>query len=359
MELMLYQQTQPAIITQDITGELVTSFISFIDRSAKTARTYITNLRQFFAWLQYKQIRRPERQDVINYREWLTAPHEAIELTPEGLQIRAGVIKTCKPTTIKQYLQSVRQFFAWTAAEGYYPNIAANIHGPKVTQDHRKDSLEPADVLAIEESITANTSSKLIYAESCQKDTAGRIQRTDEQAKRIKAMYLLAVTAGLRTIELSRAKVKDLETRGGRAWLWVYGKGHTEADTKKAIPLEVAKAIQEYLEARTDKPTLDSPLFTATGNRSAGKPIATTTISTMLKKAMQEAGYNSSRITAHSLRHTAAQNVLAITGDNIYKTQKYMRHSNPATTEIYLNNAANNEEADIAEQLYTLYHEGK
>ena len=75
----------------------------------------------------------------------------------------------------------------------------------------------------------------------------------------------------------------------------------------------------------------------------------------MLKKAMQQAGYDSDRITAHTLRHTAGTNVQEIT-QNLYVTQKYMRHANPATTEIYLHTDTERAEAGIAQQLYNLYH---
>ena len=70
---------------------------------------------------------------------------------------------------------------------------------------------------------------------------------------------------------------------------------------------------------------------------------------------MQEAGFNSERLTAHSLRHTAGTNVQELTG-NIYLTQQYMRHSNPATTEIYLHVDTERQETEIAKQLYNLYH---
>ena len=76
----------------------------------------------------------------------------------------------------------------------------------------------------------------------------------------------------------------------------------------------------------------------------------------MLKQAMQQAGYDSERITAHSLRHTAGTNVMELTGNNLYTTQQYMRHSNPATTEIYLHNDTAKQETAIAQQLYNFYH---
>ena len=323
---------------QDLTPSLFDSFIKWIDRGEKTTRTYIVNLRQFIAWLRYSAITRPERQDIISYRQYLCTEHEAIQLDGLSWKYRTDksgspVKVSCKPNTVKQYLQSVCQFFKWTAAEGLYPNIAENIHAPKVKHDtHRKEALTAAEVQTIESSITRKAAADLTEAEQARKDTEGRTQRATEQGKRLYAIYLLTVTAGLRTIEISRANVKDLEEKGGCTYLYIWGKGHTEADTKKAIAPEVAAAIKDYLKSRTDRPTGASPLFVATGNRSKGKRIAATTISTMLKGAMKEAGFNSERLTAHSLRHTAGTNAMQLTGD-LYTTQQYMRHSSPATTE--------------------------
>ena len=355
--------TQWAIIpASDLQPALFDNFIKYIDRGEKTTRTYITNLRQFAAWLNYEQISRPGRQEIILYRQYLSAEHEAIKLDSAGGWTyrtdsrgnRYTVI--CKPNTVKQYLQSVRQFFSWTASEGLYPNIAANVHTPKIRQDiHRKEALTAADVLSIEKSIQAQTVAKESAAACKEKDTAGRISRATEQGKRLFAMYTLAVNAGLRTIEISRANIKDLEIKGGNAVLYVWGKGHTEPDSKKPLAPEVYDIIREYLDSRSDRPTANSPLFVSTGNRSGGRRIAPTTISKMLKQAMKQAGYDSERITAHTLRHTAGTSVQELTG-NLYLTQKYMRHANPATTEIYLHNDTEKQETDTARELYNLYH---
>lgn len=366
MQEQLTTYRSPAALTPaaDLTGALFNDFVTWIDRSEKTTRTYLVNLRQFMAWLCYTDTRRPVRQDIILYREYLTKEHDAIifdPLTPQRWRYRtdhAGNRQpiTCKPNTVKQYLQSVRQFFAWTAANNLYPNIAANIHAPKITESHKKDSLTAQEVLTIERSITAAAATRTAEAGEAAKDKAGKVQRSTEQGKRLYAMYLLAVNAGLRTIELSRANVKDLETKGGKTWLYVWGKGHNEPDVKKPIAPEVKAALDDYLQSRTDKPTGGAPLFVSTGNRSRGQRIAPTTISTMLKQAMQQAGFDSERLTAHSLRHTTGQNVMSITGDNIYKTQMYMRHSSPKTTEIYLENDTTAQDEAIAQQLYNRYH---
>ena len=364
MEALEIYNSRNLTPAQDFNPGLFDDFKAWIDRSEKTARSYTTNFRQFIAWLKYAAIRNPQRDDIIAYRQWLTQEHDAIKLDPDSItgwkyrtDAHGNPLKiNCKPNTIAQYLRSVCQFFRWTAANGYYPDIAANIHAPKLRHDrHSKEALTAPEVLAIEKSIAQRAQERTQAAQNAQKDTAGRMQRSTEQGKRLYAMYLLAVNAGLRTVEISRANIKDLETKGGQTWLYIWGKGRTEADQKKPIAPEVAAAVKEYLKSRTDKPTGNSPLFVSTGNRSRGKRIAATTISTMLKRAMQEAGFDSERITAHSLRHTAGTNVQEITG-NLYATQLYMRHSNPATTEIYLHTETEQAEAGIAQQLYNLYH---
>lgn len=346
----------------DLPPALFEDFIRYIDRGKQTTRTYIINLRQFAAYLAYKEISRPQRQDVIEYRDYLGAEHDAIQYDPatgwtyrtDGSGRRYTI--TCKPNTVKIYLQSVRQFFSWTAANGYYPNIAANIHTPKTRQDvHKKDALAPGDVLIIEKAIEATAAGRIEAAGANKKDTAGRTQRATEQGARLLALYTLAVNAGLRTVELSRANCRDLEVKNGRAVLYIWGKGHSEPDQKKPLAPEVYDVLRQYLDIRTDRPTPNSPLFVSTGNRSGGQRIAETTISKMLKEAMQGAGYDSERLTAHSLRHTCGTAVQEITG-NLYNTQTYMRHESPVTTEIYLHCDTEKQEAQTAQELYNLYH---
>lgn len=368
MELIT-QRTQ--IQERQFDDGLFTSFLAWLNPEAlradhridKTTRSYLTNLRQFAAWLKYADVKAPTRADVLLYRSWICEEHDAIALDPvAGWKYRrdpaGNVIRiSCKPNTAAQYIRIVKQFFRWTASEGLYPDVAANVKIPKIRHDvHRKDALEPADVLQIERSIDARARIREQEAGESEKDTAGRIRRSQEQGKRLRAIYLLAVTAGLRTVEISRANVKDIETKGGQAWIWIWGKGHSEPDQKKALAREVAEAVKEYLASRSDRPTGSSPLFVATGNRSGGERLAPTTISSMLKAAMKGAGFDSERITAHSLRHTAGTAVQDLTGD-LYTTQRYMRHANPATTEIYLHNNTDRQEAAIAQQLYDLYHQ--
>ncbi len=365
-QMTVYKREQITGAAREFSPAMFNDFISWIDRGEQTTRSYLANLRQFLAWLRYSGIEQPGREDIVAFRQWISAEHDAITIdttTGSGWRYRTDAsgnpLKiTCKANTAMQYLRSVCQFFKWTASAGLYPDIAQNIHLPKVKRDtHRKDALTAAEVLTIEKSIEQRAEAKQAAAASAVKDTAGRIQRSTEQGKRLYAMYLLTVNAGLRCVELHRANIKDIEQKNGQTWFYIWGKGHSEADQKKPLAPEVAEALRDYLQSRTDKPTGASPLFVSTGNRSGGRRIATTTISTMLKRAMQAAGFDSERITAHSLRHTAGTAVQEITG-NLYLTQQYMRHASPATTEIYLHCNTEKAEAGIARQLYERYHGG-
>lgn len=339
------------------------SFVNWVDRGEKTTRTYLTNLRQFAAYLAYQSVTQPTRADIIAYRDYLLTEHDGIEYIPDYpywmyRTDRDGhrVAIKCTANTVCAYIRTVKMFFRWTASEGLYPNIADNIHTPAVSQEHKKEALQASDVRAIESSIEEQGAGAVAAAKTSKKDAEGKTQRANEQEKRLFAMYLLAVNAGLRTIEISRLNCSDYVKQGGQAWLYIHGKGHVEADTKKAIAPAVATAIDSYLSTRSFKPQANGPLFVSTGNRAGGKRIATTTISTMLKRAMQAAGYDDSRLTAHSLRHTAGSAVLEMTGNNIFEAQKYMRHADPKTTEIYMHTNEEKLDAETANRLYNYYH---
>lgn len=319
-ELSVYQSG--AVATQELTGELFRRFIAYTDRVPTTVKGYVTCLRQFLKWLQAEGITRPQRDDILAYKEYLNG--ETFGRTGQ---------EPLKTGTKQQYLRAVKHFFKWTASEGIYPNVADNIHTAKVQAGgpHKKDALGREDVAIV----------------------ADHIDRSTEQGRRLYAMYLLCITCGMRTVEVSRANVEDIKTLGGRTYLYLQGKGHQEHDQPVLLIDEVKDAIKEYLESRSDKYTSKSPLFVSTSNRSKGKRIAPTTISTMLKEALVEAGYDSDRLTAHSLRHTSNTGAYRAT-HSLLLAQKHARHVDPATTEIYVH-AEEREERNTEQQVYNYF----
>lgn len=303
------------------TDSLFMRFIEYTDREPTTVKGYITCLRRFMEWMQDTGTTQPQRADILAYKEYLN-----------GATFGRTGAETLKAGTKQQYLRAVKHFFKWTAAEGLYPNIADNIHGVKVRHDtHKKDALERDAVKAI----------------------ADHIDRSTEAGKRLYCIYLLCISCGLRTVEINRANVEDIKSMGSRTYLYLQGKGHSEHDQPVLLIPEVKEAVREYLESRSDHYTSKSPLFVSTSNRSKGQRIAPTTISTMLKEALVSAGYDSDRLTAHSLRHTSGTGAYRATG-NIYLAQKHQRHADPATTEIYVH-AEEREDRNTEQQVFDYY----
>lgn len=269
--------------------------VKFIDASPNTVRTYQTSLKQWFIYMQDNGITQPKLDDVRNYRE---------KLRSDGK----------KPTTIQNYIIAVKQFFKWTDAEGIYPNIAQHIKGAKIGRNFKKDYL---------------TGGQAKHVLDC-------IDRSTLIGKRDYAMLVLMLTMGLRTIEVSRANIEDMEQSGNTTVLLVQGKGHVEKDARIKMPDHVEQAIREYLAERKSI-KLDDPLFTSTSNNNRGKRMTTRSISGIVKKRFINAGYNSPRWTAHSTRHTAATLSL-LGGATLQQTQALLRHQNIQTTEIYAHN---------------------
>ena len=267
-------------------------FISYLDASPKTVETYKKALRQFFNYIGVHGIRKPQREDVLAFRD---------DLKASGL----------KPTTVQNYITATRIFFKWTEQEGLYPNIAEHVKGAKLDKNHKKDYLTSRQA----------------------KEVLAGVQTDSEEGLRNYAILSLMVTGGLRTIEVSRADVGDLRTVGENTVLFVQGKGREEKTEYIKISAPVEKAIRSYLKARENVEE-GQPLFTSTSNNSRGKRITTRTVSGVVKTALRNAGYDSARLTAHSLRHTAITLAL-LAGREITEVQQFARHANLNTTMIY------------------------
>ena len=277
---------------QIIEVELFDSFISYLDASPKTIDTYRKSIRQLFNYFSFNSIKKPKREDILLYKEKLKA-------------------RGCKPTTIQNYITACKIFFKWTSQEGYYPNIAEHIKGFKLDREHKKDYLTSSQV----------------------KDILESIEKDNIKGLRDYAIILLMVTGGLRTIEIVRANIEDLRTLGSFTVLYVQGKGKEEKTDYIKISFPVEKAIRTYLQLRKTTDEIE-PLFTSLSNHNRGERLTTRSISGIVKSRLKKAGYNSSRLTAHSLRHTAVTLSL-LAGRNLAEVQQFARHVNISTTMIY------------------------
>ena len=286
------RQNNSLDVSRTLDFNIFERFINYLDASPKTVETYKKALRQFFNYIGVHGIRQPQREDVLAFRD---------DLKASGL----------KPTTVQNYITATRIFFKWTEQEGLYPNIAEHVKGAKLDKNHKKDYLTSRQA----------------------KEVLANVETDSEEGLRNYAILSLMVTGGLRTIEVSRADVGDLRTVGENTVLFVQGKGREEKTEYIKISAPVEKAIRSYLKAR-ETVEEGQPLFTSTSNNSRGKRITTRTVSAIVKNALKNAGYDSARLTAHSLRHTAITLAL-LAGREITEVQQFARHANLNTTMIY------------------------
>lgn len=307
-------------------AELCQRYIDYIDRKKTTVKGYLTCIRRFSKWLAENSItlQAATREDMKAYRDYLS-----------NSELKAG--------TRTQYFRAAKALVHWAYCEGLIlEDIGDNLHGEKTRTDgHKRDAVPCEAFPAI----------------------AASIDRSTEDGKRLYAMFKLTTVNGLRTVELSRLNIGDIIQSGDDFIIFIWGKGHDEPDQKQYLLPEVKAAIDEYLQARTDKYTSKSPLFVSTSNK--GKPgslkgykkdrygnyvldengervkvlydgrIASNTISSMFKEMLVNAGYNSERITAHSIRHASGTAAFK-SGLDLYNVQHLMRHCDPKTTEIYI-----------------------
>lgn len=291
MQALIATYPNTIMPSSDVTWELMSRFIRYVDASPKTVETYTRALRQLIYYLSSRHIGSPTREDLIEWRDELKETH--------------------KPTTVQNYIAAVRLFFRWTAQEGIYPDISNHLKGAKLDRANKKDAL---------------TASQL-------KHILASMQRDSVQEKRDYAIVLLMANCALRDIEISRANIEDMRPVGDAPALYVQGKGHNEKTEFVKMHPETEKAIREYLAVR--KPASPSePLFSSTSNNSTGKRLSTRSVSKIVKETFRAAGYDSPRLTAHSLRHTGVTLAL-LAGAPVEVVREYARHTNINTTMIY------------------------
>ena len=295
-------------------AELKELFLFYVQVKEVTKKGYDVCLGAFLEWLGDNGITYPKYEDIMEYVKFLASPHPR-RTRRDRPSSKPGSEITYSAATQARYLRACKEMFRWAAQVGLYPNVADGIKGAKVKADNsHRDPLTRNDALTVLESIDRST-------------TAG---------KRDYAMFWLAITAGVRIIEIQRANVGNLETIAGERVLFIQGKGHDEADDYKKLSPTTYAAIMEYLEARGNMEA-SAPLFMSEGNRSHGKRLTEPSISRIIKRRLQAAGYDSSRITAHSLRHTSITFLLE-DGATIQQAQLHARHKSPETTGIYAHN---------------------
>ncbi len=274
------------------------------DVAPDTVATYNRRVQQYLAWCQDFHIT-PAKAD-----------KEVI------LRFRSYLIKTRKqkPATISLTLVVIRRFYESCLKKNLVkenPVIGVKAPRSKVTTS---------------EGITFLTGSQLQVL----LDAVGN----DSSIKALRDRLLIAIMAleGLRSVEVFRANLGDIQQTHQQYFLKVDGKKKIKTVPLRSDIVNVLKKYQQVRLASGEQLSSNSPLIISLSNQTKGKRLSRRGIeyivdgyldSTQLKRID-----NSQSRSTHSLRHTAGTLGLA-GGASLRQVQELLGHSDPKTTAIY------------------------
>lgn len=277
-------------ITQQLNNlnfkDMYEDFISYIDVSELTLKSYGDGIKNFLAYLQDNDIKEPTRNDIKNYKENLNS--------------------TKSVNTVNSYLSSLRVFFNYLSKNNLYPNITEDIKNVKTSKLPKKQ------VLSVEEC-------KAIY--------------TSLTDKREKLIFSLAITTGLRASEIANAKLDNIKKLNGEYVLYVKCKKRDDESEYVKLSNQVLRDILEYTDGR-----INGYLFVSESNNSYGEGLSTTSIRNIVKSIFRRFGYDDNGFSCHSIRRSSAT-IMYDNGQSIYDIQQVLHHRSIQTTQRYINQA--------------------
>lgn len=149
--------------------------------------------------------------------------------------------------------------------------------------------------------------------------------RSDPVQVRDYAILMLVARLGLRSIEVARMQLDDIDWRSGRIIL--HGKASREDGM--SLPQEVGAALARYLTDVRPRTALRSVFISC---KAPQRPIKPDLVSDVTRRACDRADLP--RVGAHRLRHTLATEMLR-RGVKLADIGQVLRHRDLATTALY------------------------
>ena len=285
-------------------------------QSQRTISEYYLDLRMFFRFMKLMRsdmpihtrlddipikdidlqfIREITTSDIYDFLSYLANDRTA---NPDAAVPDYGI----SPTARARKLSALKSFFKYLTVrtKQLSENPVADLEYPKLRK-------------SLPKYLTLEQSSALLKSVSGQNE------------KRDYAILMLFLNCGIRRSELVSLNLSDVyEDR-----IRVVGKGNKERIVYFGSACR--KAIDAYLVERNKKVLSDNrALF---GSRD-GNRISVTAVHRLVKKALLQAGLDSTQFSAHKLRHTAATMMLS-GGVDVKTVQEVLGHENLNTTQIY------------------------
>ena len=299
---------------------LIKQYLEEKDITMGTFELYNTILTQYTLYLKEHQIRYAKTRDVESYLDWKR----------------------------NQGYSSRWIYNQISAIKGLYRYLCSNQKRLDLPVEYAEDITETIK----NERITNQVSKPILTVDQAKQ----LILRTKDNRKYIwhyrdHAMIYLMITTGLRSVEIRRAKKKDLRVVGNQSILYVQGKGRKSADEFVKISAGVDAAIDDYLQKRKDK---NPYLFISHSKHTDIPYLSRTFFIRMFRRVLEDCGLEATLITPHSLRHTAATFNL-LRGGSLEATRQFMRHANASTTLIYVHHLSRmNDDSENLVERYIL-----
>ena len=245
--------------------------------------------------IDLKFIQEIDTSDVFDFLSYLANDRA---LNPDSAAPEYGI----SPSARARKLSAIKSFYKYLTVrtKQLQENPVAELEYPKLRK-------------SLPKYLTLEQSSALLQAVNGQNE------------KRDYAILMLFLNCGIRRSELVGLNLTDVyEDR-----IRVVGKGNKERFVYFGTACR--KAIDAYLPERNKKVLSDNrALF---GSRD-GNRISVTAVHRLVKKALLQAGLDSTQFSAHKLRHTAATMMLS-GGVDVKTVQEVLFFNDTATTEIY------------------------
>lgn len=245
--------------------------------------------------IDMKFIREIETSDVFDFLSYLANDRTA---NPDAAAPDYGISASARA----RKLSAIKSFYKYLTVrtKQLEENPVAELEYPKLRK-------------GLPKYLTLEQSSALLQAVS------------GKNEKRDYAILMLFLNCGIRRSELVNLNLTDVyEDR-----IRVVGKGNKERFVYFGTACR--KAIDDYLEERSQLELSDNrALF---GSRDHNR-ISVTAVHRLVKKALLQAGLDSTQFSAHKLRHTAATMMLS-GGVDVKTVQEVLGHENLNTTQIY------------------------
>lgn len=267
-----------------VLDDLVQQYLKYIDVNENTARTYNVGLFQFREYLIKNNIRTPQREDIINFREYLKEEH--------------------KPNTVNSYMIAVRNFYGWLEYEGITKDISRKIKGVKMERVHLKRGLSKDEIQKVLD-VCENTREELLFK--------------------------LMITCALRVNEVRNIKLEDFYMDKGVILLKVLGKAR---DGLKQDSVKIDDRLFKLIKNYCVQYDVKDYLFYSMSNENYGDMVSGVTIRKMVNKLFKKANLDMDMLSPHSTRHTSVELALE-SGIPIHEVSQFVRHKNISTTMIY------------------------